>query len=485
MESLYTARMEKALCLEDYREAALNLDRLQSHASWKLDPRSPWYDSDLLTKRYLNLLQVARSSNEGEWMHFLRTGPIRSFGGYADGKLLRVCHWGTKDLIEKYVAETVNLIKRLVPENTQSLSTTKIPMQVKHDFLVEMLQSYGRTALILHGGASFGASHLGVCKALHSQGLLPRIFCGSYIGALVASLICVTEDSQLDSVLAGKGLDLADITRSTEGNGSSLRRKLVRFLKYGHIFDIHVLEAWTRRVLGDLTFREAYTKSGGRILNIPVWSKRRSEVPVLLNWMTAPDVLVWSAACAACALPGLYEEVVLMVKDPRSGMAVPWNPSAIRLESAKVVNEVPLSRLTELFNANHFIVSHVPSFWSAGPRTSHPTPGQSILSRVLRFISSEASHRISQLASIGLLPTSIERLARFVRPPALGDIQIVPRILFSDLGLLVNNPTPEFLQYCLVKGERAGWRRISAVWVRCAIEFEIDKALQRARAQLE
>jgi predicted acylesterase/phospholipase RssA len=267
-------------------------------------------------------------------------------------------------------------------------------------------------------------------------------------------------------------------------------------------FDIHILQAWTRKVLGDLTFREAYTKSGGRILNIPVWSKRRSEVPVLLNWMTAPDVLVWSAACAACALPGLYEEVVLMMKDPATGQTTPWNPSAIRLESAKVVkyithyrldvnyelkifSEVPLGRLTELFNANHFIVSHVPSFWSAGPRSSHPTPGQSFVSRLLRFISSEASHRMSQLASVGLLPSSIERLARFLRPPALGDIQIVPRIIFSDLGLLVNNPTPEFLNYSLLKGERAAWRRLSAVWIRCAIEFEIDRALQRARSQLE
>lgn len=333
MESLYIARMEKALRLEDYRHAALSLDRLQSHSTWKSDPRSPWYDSDLLTKRYLNLLRVAKSTEEREWIYFLRTGPIRSFGGYADGKLLRVCHWGTKDLIEKYVGETVKLVARLVPERP---ITTGVQLQVKHDFLVEMLQSYGRTALVLHGGASFGASHLGVCKALHSQGLLPRIFCGSYIGALVASLICVTEDSRLDEVLSGKGLDLSSITNNSAGS-SSLRRKLVRFLKYGHIFDIHILESWTRQLLGDITFREAYTKSGGRILNIPVWSKRRSEVPVLLNWMTAPDVLVWSAACAACAVPGLYEEVVLMVKDPVTGQATPWNPSAIRLESAKVV----------------------------------------------------------------------------------------------------------------------------------------------------
>ncbi len=31
------------------------------------------------------------------------------------------------------------------------------------------------------------------------------------------------------------------------------------------------------------------------------------EKPRLLNYLTAPNVLVWSAASASCALPGLYE----------------------------------------------------------------------------------------------------------------------------------------------------------------------------------
>lgn len=495
MEKLYEHRMQKALRMSDYHSAAEHLDRLQGRQSWKLEPRSPWYDYELLTRRYIAMLEVLREGrSEAERMGFLRSGAVRNLAGLGDMRLLRFCSWGTKELIEKYIQSSLKLIQSLYmpPDEEEEMPIRRfsqeqakpielVPLQVKENYLVEVLQSYGRTALVLHGGASFGASHLGVCKTLHEQGMLPKIILGSYIGALVASLICVTPEDELAKVLAGEGLNLSEISATRQVNGSSFRRKAVRFLKYGHVFDIHVLEEWTRKALGDLTFKEAYQKSSGRILNIPVWSKRRSEVPVLLNHLTAPDVLVWSAACAACALPGLYQEVTLVRKDPTTGAIGPWNPSAIRLESAKVVNEVPLARLTELFNANHFIVSHVPSFWSPRLPSSLRVRQQSFLSQLWRFMSAEVEHRINQLTAVGLMPSPLSRLYRFLRLPELGDIEIVPEIAFRDLKWILGNPTPEFLDYCLLKGQRAAWSWMTPIWVRCAIEFEIERALSAVR----
>lgn len=40
-------------------------------------------------------------------------------------------------------------------------------------------QSFGGTALLLQGGATFGLYHLGVVKALNEAKLLPRVICGS------------------------------------------------------------------------------------------------------------------------------------------------------------------------------------------------------------------------------------------------------------------------------------------------------------------
>ena len=88
-------------------------------------------------------------------------------------------------------------------------------------------------------------------------------------------------------------------------------------------------------------------------MNIIVHAKRKHEVPVLLNYLTAPDVVIWSAASASCAVPGIYDSATLLSKDSKENL-VSWNPSAVRLSSARILDEIPVSRLSELFNVNNF-----------------------------------------------------------------------------------------------------------------------------------
>lgn len=54
--------------------------------------------------------------------------------------------------------------------------------------------------------------------------------------------------------------------------------------------DIRVLQECVRANVGDLTFEEAYNRTK-RILNISVSSSRTLEVPQLLNYLTAPNVV--------------------------------------------------------------------------------------------------------------------------------------------------------------------------------------------------
>jgi TAG lipase/lysophosphatidylethanolamine acyltransferase len=321
---------------------------------WKANPASPLYDYKLLQARLDRSNELLASGTPSEIIFFLRSGAIRSLGGLCHPTLLKYCATGTKTLIEDYVEGVIKLLKRLDgfspppppvfrpsesamaaafsdPEDEQT--RMGLDQRVKTNFYGEMLQSFGRTALVLHGGASFGVCHLGVAKALHAQGLLPKIVCGSYIGALVASHICVQPPEHLAEALTGAKADLSAFRRIGP-HSLSFRRKAVRFLKYGHVFDVRVLEEAAKASIGpDVTFREAF-RTSGRILNIVVYS--RGEMPVLLNYLTTPDVLVWTAACASCAIPGLYEEVMLLRKDEKGDIG-PWNPSAIRLQAATVV----------------------------------------------------------------------------------------------------------------------------------------------------
>jgi hypothetical protein len=50
------------------------------------------------------------------------------------------------------------------------------------EIFLHLRAAYGRSALLLSGGAGLGIHHFGVVKALHEQGLLPRIISGTVIG---------------------------------------------------------------------------------------------------------------------------------------------------------------------------------------------------------------------------------------------------------------------------------------------------------------
>jgi predicted acylesterase/phospholipase RssA len=48
-----------------------------------------------------------------------------------------------------------------------------------------------------------------------------------------------------------------------------------------------------------------------------------------------------------------------LAKDPKTGQPQPWNASAQRWIDGSVDNDLPMAKLSELFNVNHFIVSQV------------------------------------------------------------------------------------------------------------------------------
>lgn len=83
------------------------------------------------------------------------------------------------------------------------------------------------------------------------------------------------------------------------------------------------LQSCIRNNVRDLTFQEAFELTG-RIINISISPNDvRKDVPHLLNYLSAPNVLVWSAASASCAVPFLFAPVELLCKDS-NGNIVPY-----------------------------------------------------------------------------------------------------------------------------------------------------------------
>lgn len=63
-----------------------------------------------------------------------------------------------------------------------------------------------------------------------------------------------------------------------------------------------------------MTFEEAYKKTG-RVLCITLSATTKKAPPVLINYITAPNVVIGSAVLASAAVPGFIDAMRLQVKD--------------------------------------------------------------------------------------------------------------------------------------------------------------------------
>ena len=91
--------------------------------------------------------------------------------------------------------------------------------------------------------------------------------------------------------------------------------------------DIKVVEQAMADNIGNVTFLEAYLRTG-RLLNITLRTSGGQGALRLLNYLNAPNVLIWSAACASCSVLGLYEEVEILEKC-HTGELKKWNPEGV------------------------------------------------------------------------------------------------------------------------------------------------------------
>lgn len=94
------------------------------------------------------------------------------------------------------------------------------------------------------------------------------------------------------------------------------------FLQKGLILDIRVVQNFVRDNIGDITFQEAFDKTG-RILNITVTAQTKNSQDRLLNYLTAPNVVVWSAVACSCSIPYVYGPSELLCKNEK-GVIEPY-----------------------------------------------------------------------------------------------------------------------------------------------------------------
>ena len=444
-------------------------------------------------------------------MNHLRSGLVRNLGNITSPKLYNRAFSGTKYLIEEYIAQVSESVEDLSALPTElatdgSDANSVLTNQAKLDFIHDTRQAFGRTTLVLQGGAIFGLCHLGIVKALFLRGLLPRIITGTGVGALIAAFVAIHTDDELPDVLKGEGIDLtAFVSKSGirikdreeqtfRSRWATLLRRVRRFFREGHFLDVKVLEECVRANVGNMTFEEAYNRSK-RVLNITVATGSQGGVPTLLNYLTAPNVLIWTAAIASNATStSLYgrQKETLLCKDAHGNITqwAPANTTDFRhwTHASYTERDSPLRRISELFNVNHFIVSQARPFLIPflrsdmhGPLLMETRNKTTQLSGFLvRMVGLEVRHRLRQLDTLRLLPASIRRFLVDEQMPAVS-MTLVPEVSASDFSRLLETPTREMINYWILRGEKSVWPAVAALRMRCAIEIELDRSYQAVR----
>ncbi|SPB52997.1 RXT2-like, N-terminal family protein [Aspergillus niger] len=500
--------LRTASTFEDWEEAAFELDELLSMDLWRQNPTSRHYDYRLILGRLEALMSAREDEDILTLANLLRSGLLRNLGNITSPKMFLHAYAGTKLLIDDYITQVALSIQQVTALQTAPIHDSGFSSQAKLELLHDTRQAFGRTTLLLQGGSMFGLCHLGVVKALHLRGLLPRIITGTGMGALIAALVGIHSEDELLTFLDSGDIDLSAFDRrrrmkrpeeeswwlpSNLGDSwlGTLLRRVNRFIQKGYFLDAEVLEECVRANLGDLTFEEAYARSK-RILNITVATSNRNATPNLLNYLTAPNVLIWSAAVASNASNNsLYQPVTIFCKD-ETGSIVPWPHSrdATFYQSWRQGHykeeESPLARIAELFNVNHFIVSQARPYLIPFLRSDsnlldrRPTDQWSVTQALMRLFTAELHHRLGQLDYMGLLPATLARLLIEETIPG-PHLTLVPDVSLLDLPKLFQNPSKDRLAYWSLKGERGVWPAVSALKVRCVIEIEIDKGYQVVR----
>lgn len=195
----------------------------------------------------------------------------------------------------------------------------------------------------------------------------------------------------------------------------------------------------------------------------------------------------------SCSVPLVFRPFTLMAKDPLTGEPTPWNDLHKQYIDGSVDGDLPMTRLSEMFNVNHFIVSqvnpHVVPFLPKedGP-TNHAEQSSSFIPRWMNTMThlakDEVLYRMTVLSELGVFPTSMTKAASIMNQKYSGDINIYPELISSNFPRILENPTTEFMVQACLSGERATWPRLSRIRNACAIELALDRAVQQMRARV-
>ncbi|KAG0683691.1 hypothetical protein C6P40_000798 [Pichia californica] len=485
IEDLYE-KQKSALTYDDWLDASLKLDILEDNDSWKQIEESKLYDFESVREQLENLRSYRETHQYDKILYTIRTCWKRNFAGLNNEMLYQKSHVGTKKLITDYIEECVNCLASLV-SNDCELNDEYIL-----EVLLESKRNYGRGAITMSGGGTFGLIGIGVFSTLLEKDLFPKIISGSSCGSIVSSIMCSKTSKEIKLILSGL-FDKTFEVFNVETDHDTFYTHLSRLLKYGVWFDSKYLQSTMKEFLGNITFKEAFNKTG-RILNITVSSATIHDQPTLLNYLTAPNVLIWSAVCASCSLPVIFASSTIYEKNIETGDVHEWSNPLLKFVDGSLNSDLPISRLSEMFNVNHTIACQVnphiaPLVKFASTITNNDEDHniwnlKSFIFKLSNILSMELSHYCDVFNELGIMSNLATKLRQLMSQSYSGDITILPELKLGEESKTLVNPTPTFIWDCILQGARATWPKLSIIKDQYTVEFAMDKYISVLRSRV-
>lgn len=453
----------------------------------------------------------------------VRADLIRNLGGITSAGLHR--HYS---ILPKPIQEYINEVCTHLKYITNSPSD--FSDEEKKQFLNETRHAFGRTGLFLSGGGAIsGGFHLGVVKALLDESLIPRVLAGCDVGAIVAALAATRSNSELAWFFKASSLSGLEPLLFTTESIPLLLAKLMMLLPGGSsvlnnnksssnisscsgveqiLTDQDLRSKRLRQLLGDLTFAEAYQKTG-KMLNlflIPVSQNtntnsdnnshhQTSDPPRLFNHLSTPHIAIWSAVTCSIAPPPIISPPPYLYTKTAHGQFVIYSAGATkarRWRDGTAYDAHPMRGLSEMFQVNHLIISQTSPVLvpllnaraAAGPMVGTLMEG-------------EIRHRCRQILDVlpcWATPTAVGGVLRALARPWEGDVTIVPPAASCTLGLVLgrggrggggggsteaDQQQKKDLAAAIRAGELATWGSLSAIQCNCAIEETLDKCIHK------
>ena len=481
-ESLVVWRGRRRFLREKLREASsfpvwLNwaeiLDEYLGFVTWKRDPRSLSYD----WRTVVHLVEEIKAIPHGpfrresdkphiEKLCVILEGAIKyNFAGIHNPQLFSQCYSGTKYVVRELNQLLINRIDELRRTDDKLL-----PENVKNILFGMFDKNLGKSALCLSGGASFAYRHFGIVKALLDANLLPDIISGTSGGGLVAALVCTHTNEELKTLLT------PSLAEHLTACWEPFPAWFFRWWRTGARFDpVDWAERCRFITRGDLTFREAYERTG-KVLNISTVPADPHSPVILLNHITSPDCVIWSTLLASAAVPGILPPVVLMMKTKR-GEFLPYSFGS-RYRDGSLRTDIPLQALNTYFNVNFSIVSqvnpHVKLFaylprGQVGRPVSHKFSksrwrGGFLFAALETSVKLEIRKCLKLVRNLDIAPRIMDQdwsnvfLQRFE-----GSVTVWPKIKLTDFWYILADPTEEQLAAMMDSGEKTMYPKLLMV----------------------